>query len=44
MSADYETLKSNQLKISNFKKKSENNTEWFDKLIKKIEVIKNNIS
>ena len=44
MSGDYETLERNQPKISYFQKKSENNTEWLDNLINKIEDMKNNIS
>ena len=44
MSGDYETLEINQPKISYFKKRSENNTQWLDELINKIEDIKNNIS
>ena len=41
MSGDYETLEINQPKISYFKKRSENNTEWLDELINKIEDMKN---
>ena len=37
MSGDYETLEINQPKISYFQKRSENNTEWLDELINKIE-------
>ena len=44
MSGDYETLEINQPKISYFQKGSENNTEWLEELINKIEDIKNNIS
>ena len=44
MSGDYETLEINQPRISYFQKSSENNTEWLDKLINKIEDMKNNIS
>jgi len=44
MSGDYETLESNQPKISYFKKRFENNTEWLDELINKIEEMKNKIS
>ena len=44
MSGDYETLEINQPKISYFQKRSENNTEWLDELINKIESIKNKIS
>ena len=44
MSGDFETLEINQPKISYFKKSSENNTDWLDELINKIEDMKNNIS
>ncbi len=44
MSGDYETLDINQPKISYFQEKSENNTEWLDKLINSIEDMKNKIS
>ena len=44
MSGDYETLEINQPKISYFHKRSEDNTEWLDDLINKIEDMKNNIS
>ena len=44
MSGDYETLEINQPKISYIQKRSENNKEWLDELISKIEVMKNNIS
>ena len=44
MSGDYETLEINQPKISYFKKRLANNTEWFDELINKIEDMKNKIS
>ena len=44
MSGDYETLEINQPKISYFHKRSEDNTEWLDELINKIEDMKNNIS
>ena len=44
MSGDYETLEINQPKISYFQERTENNTEWLDELINKIEVMKNNIS
>ena len=44
MSGDYETLEINQPKIIYFQKRSENNTEWLDKLINQIEDMKNNIS
>ena len=42
MSGDFETLEINQPKITYLKPKD--NTEWLDKLIKKIEDIKNDIS
>ena len=44
MSGDYETLEINQPKISYFEKRSENNTEWLNELINKIEEMKNKIS
>ena len=44
MSGDYETLEINQPKISYFKKSSEDNTLWLDKMINKIEEMKNNLS
>ena len=44
MSGDYETLEINQPKISYFEKADENNTEWLDQLINKIEDMKNKIS
>ncbi len=44
MSGDFETLEINQPKISYFKKRSENNSEWLDELINKIEDMKNKIS
>ena len=44
MSGDYETLEINQPKITYFKKRSKNNTEWLDELINQIEDMKNNIS
>ena len=44
MSGDYETLEINQPRISYFEKRSENNTEWLDKLINNIEDMKNKIS
>ena len=37
MSGDYETLEINQPKISYFQKRPENNREWLDELINKIE-------
>ena len=42
MSGDFETLEINQPKITYLK--SDDNTEWFDKLILRIEEMKNNIS
>ena len=44
MSGDYETLEINQPKISYFEKRLENNIEWLDELINKIEDMKNKIS
>ena len=44
MSGDYETLEKNQPKISYFQKRSENNNEWLDELINKIEDMKNKIN
>ena len=44
MSGDYETLEINQPMISYFKKRSENNQDWLDELINKIEEMKNKIS
>ena len=44
MSVDYETLENNQPNIIYFQKRSENNKEWLDELINKIEDMKNNIS
>ena len=44
MSGDYETLERNQPKISYFKKRSEDNTLWLNKMINQIEDMKNNIS
>ena len=44
MSGDFETLDINQPKISYFQKRSDNNKEWLDELINKIEDMKNNIS
>ena len=44
MSGDYETLEINQPKISYFQKRAENNREWLDELINKIEDMKNKIS
>ena len=39
MSGDYETLEINQPKISYFQKRSENNKEWLDEMINKIEAM-----
>ena len=45
MSGDFETHEMNQPKISYLKeKKLENNTEWLDELINKIEDTKNKIT
>ena len=44
MSGDFETHEMNQPKISNLKKKTENNTEWLDELINKIEDMKNKLT
>ena len=44
MSGDYETLEINQPNISYFQKNLDNNEEWLDKLMNKIEDMKNNIS
>ncbi len=44
MSGDYETLEINQPKISYLKESTDNNTEWFDEMINKIEDMKNKIS
>ena len=44
MSGDYETLETNQPKISYFKKRPANKTKWFDELINRIEDMKNKIS
>ena len=44
MSGDYETLEINQPKISYFQKRQENDSEWLDELINKIEDMKNKIS
>ena len=44
MSGDYETLEINQPKISYFQNRLENNTEWFEEMINKIEAMKNKIS
>ena len=44
MSGDFETLEINQPKISYFQKVSEDNTEWLDELINKIEEMKKRIT
>ena len=44
MSGDFETYEMNQPKISYLKEISENNTEWLDELINKIEDMKNKIT
>ena len=44
MSGDFETLEINQPKIKYFQKRSEDNKEWLNQLINKIEVMKNKIS
>ncbi len=44
MSGDYETLESNQPKISYSKKRSENNTLWLNEMINTIKDMKNNVS
>ena len=44
MSGDYETLEINQPKVSYFKKRLEDNSEWLDELINNIEDMKNKIS
>ena len=44
MSGDFETFEINQPKISYFQKVSENNTEWLDELINKIEEMKKRIT
>ena len=44
MSGDYETLEINQPRISYFKEITENNSTWLDKLIYKIEDMKDKIS
>ena len=44
MSEDFETYEINQPKILYLKKRSENNNEWLDELINKIEDMKNKIS
>ena len=44
MIRDYDTLEINQSEISYFQERAENNTEWLDEIINKIEDIKNRIS
>ena len=44
MSGDFETLETNQPKISYLEKKIKNNTEWLDALINEIEDMKNKLS
>ena len=44
MSGDYETLEMNQPKITYFQKRKEDNREWLEELINKIEDMKNKIS
>ena len=44
MSGDYETLEINQPKISYFNRRLENNTEWLDEFINKLDDMKNKIS
>ena len=44
MSEDFETNEMNQPKISYLKERSENNTEWLDELINKIEEMQNKIT
>ena len=44
MSGDFETHEMNQPKTSYFKERSENNSEWLDQLINKIEDMKNKIT
>ena len=43
MSGDYETIEIKQPKITYLQKRAENNTEWLEELINKIEDMKNNI-
>ena len=43
MSGDFETLEINQPKISYFHRGSENDIEWLDEMINKIEDMKKNI-
>ena len=44
MSGDHETLEINQPNIKYLQKRSENNTEWLNELVKQIKDMKNNIS
>ena len=44
MSGDFETHEMNKTKITYLKERSENNTEWLDELINKIEVMKNKLT
>ena len=44
MSGDFETHEMNQPKISYLNKRSENNTEWLDELINKIDDMKNKLT
>ena len=44
MSGDFETLEINQPKISYFHKNIENDTEWLEDLINKVEEMKNKIT
>ena len=44
MIGDYEIWEVNQPKISYFQRRSENNTEWLDEMINRIEAMKNKIS
>ena len=44
MSRDFKTHEKNQPKITYLKDSSENNTEWLDELINKIEDMKNKIT
>ena len=40
MSGDYETLEINQPKISYFQKRSDNDIDWLDEMMNKIEEMK----
>ena len=44
MSVDFEIHEMNQPKISYSKERSENDTEWLDELINKIEDMKNKLT